>query len=99
MTTMDPNNEDSIHHVQSVLSHSETEKGGITTDITSYVSGDSEGKVEHVQFINTDEPFPESVDAPIEDRQLTVRSVLVGCILGGVVAASNIYLGLKVSYF
>ncbi|KAJ8592372.1 OPT superfamily oligopeptide transporter [Rhizopogon salebrosus TDB-379] len=98
MTTMDPNNEDSIHHVQSVLSHSETEKGGITTDITSYVSGDSEGKVEHVQFINTDEPFPESVDAPIEDRQLTVRSVLVGCILGGIVAASNIYLGLKTGW-
>lgn len=99
MTTIDPNSQDPITHVQSILYHSDLdEKNGITTDTTSCVSGDSEGgKSERVQFINTDDPFPESPDAPVEDRQLTVRAVVVGCILGGVVAASNIYLGLKVS--
>lgn len=99
MTTIDPNNKDQISHEHSLLSHSDKEKNGITTDITSCTSADAEGKLEHVQFINTDDPFPESLDAPIEDKQLTVRSVLVGCILGGIVAASNIYLGLKVSHY
>lgn len=96
MTSTDPYIQDPITHVHSILSHSEKEKSGTTT---SFVSGDSEGKSERVQFINTDDPFPESPDAPVEERQLTIRSVLVGCILGGIVAASNIYLGLKVRHY
>ncbi|KAG0709867.1 OPT oligopeptide transporter protein-domain-containing protein [Suillus ampliporus] len=62
------------------------------------MSGDSEEKLEPVRFINTDEPFLESPDAPVEEQQLTVRAVLVGCILGGIVAASNIYIGLKTGW-
>lgn len=40
-------------------------------------------------------PFPIDPNAPVEphDRILTVRAVLVGCILGGLVNASNVYLG------
>ncbi|KAF9228186.1 hypothetical protein BS17DRAFT_773220 [Gyrodon lividus] len=47
------------------------------------------------QFINTDGPFPEVPGTPVEE-QLTVRAALLGCILGAVIAASNIYLGLKI---
>ncbi|KAG1732693.1 OPT oligopeptide transporter protein-domain-containing protein [Suillus paluster] len=98
MTTVDPQDQDRVAYVQSVSSHSDKEKSAITTDIVS-VSGDSEGKLEpHVQFINTDDPFPESPDAPVEEQQLTIRAVLVGCILGGIIAASNIYLGLKTGW-
>ncbi|KIJ08733.1 hypothetical protein PAXINDRAFT_88433 [Paxillus involutus ATCC 200175] len=52
----------------------------------------------HEQFINTDDPFPEVPGAPVEEQQLTVRAVLVGCMLGAVIAASNIYLGLKTGW-
>ncbi|KAF8841628.1 OPT superfamily oligopeptide transporter [Paxillus ammoniavirescens] len=52
----------------------------------------------HEQFINTDDPFPEVPGAPVEGQQLTIRAVLVGCMLGAVIAASNIYLGLKTGW-
>lgn len=41
------------------------------------------------------DPFPIDPHAPIEDYALTVRAIVVGCCLGSVVGASNIYLGLK----
>ncbi|KAG0694195.1 OPT oligopeptide transporter protein-domain-containing protein [Suillus ampliporus] len=97
MTTITPQYQDQLAYVHSVSSHSDKEKSAITTDIIS-VSGDSEGKLEPVRFINTDEPFLESPDAPVEEQQLTVRAVLVGCILGGIIAASNIYIGLKTGW-
>ncbi|KAH7928026.1 PMSR-domain-containing protein [Leucogyrophana mollusca] len=59
---------------------------------------DDQGEDEDNQFINTDDPFPEVPNSPVEDNQLTVRAVLVGCILGAVIAASNIYLGLKTGW-
>ena len=42
-------------------------------------------------------PFPDDPDIPHETHSqiLTVRAVLTGCILGGLVNASNVYLGLK----
>ncbi|KAG1733721.1 hypothetical protein EDB19DRAFT_1830851 [Suillus lakei] len=97
MATAAPQDQDQIAYVQSVSSYSEKEKSAITTEITS-VSGDSGGLEVHVQSINTDDPFPEVPDAPVEHQQLTVRAVLVGCILGGIIAASNIYLGLKTGW-
>ncbi|KAG1821376.1 OPT oligopeptide transporter protein-domain-containing protein [Suillus variegatus] len=96
MATAAPQDQDQIAYVHSVSSYSE-EKKAITAEIKS-VSGDSEGSEPHVQFINTDDPFPELPDAPVEEQQLTVRAVLVGCILGGIIAASNIYLGLKTGW-
>jgi hypothetical protein len=48
------------------------------------------------RVINTDDPFPLDPDAPVEERQLTIRALLVGCLLGAVISASNVYLGLKV---
>ncbi|KAF5368921.1 hypothetical protein D9758_002936 [Tetrapyrgos nigripes] len=43
-------------------------------------------------------PFPVDPLAPVETHQLTVRAVFVGCVLGAIVGASNIYLGLKTGF-
>jgi uncharacterized oligopeptide transporter (OPT) family protein len=45
--------------------------------------------------IPSSKPFPVDPNDPEEVHQLTVRAILVGCALGAVVGASNIYLGLK----
>ncbi|KAG1800107.1 OPT oligopeptide transporter protein-domain-containing protein [Suillus subaureus] len=82
MATAASQDQDRLPYVQSLSSHSEKEKSAVTADITSV----------------TDDPFPEDPDAPVEDQQLTVRAVVVGCILGAIIAASNIYLGLKTGW-
>ncbi|KAF8893198.1 oligopeptide transporter [Gymnopilus junonius] len=43
-------------------------------------------------------PFPVDPDEIEETHQLTFRAILVGCALGAVVGASNIYLGLKTGF-
>lgn len=43
-------------------------------------------------------PFPIRPDDIHEDHQLTFRAVFVGCVLGAIVGASNIYLGLKTGF-
>lgn len=43
-------------------------------------------------------PFPPLENVPIETTQLTIRAILIGCALGAVVSASNIYLGLKTGW-
>ncbi|EIW63154.1 OPT oligopeptide transporter [Trametes versicolor FP-101664 SS1] len=43
-------------------------------------------------------PFPRDPDEMVETHQLTIRAVFVGCCLGAVVGASNIYLGLKTGF-
>ena len=48
-----------------------------------------------IRLINDGNPFPEDPNAPEETAQLTVRAVLIGSILGLIVGASNVYLGLK----
>jgi len=49
-------------------------------------------------FILSSKPFPIDPNEPEETHQLTVRAVFVGCCLGAVVGASNIYLGLKTGF-
>lgn len=63
------------------------------------------GKAEHGgddEFDHTapdiTKPFPLDPDEPEETHQLTIRAVFVGCCLGAVVGASNIYLGLKTGF-
>lgn len=63
-------------------------------DIDSIEQQDS-GSLSH-QAINTNDPFPIDPDAPVEENQFTFRATIVGCALGAVIAASNVYLGLKV---
>ncbi|KAG6895581.1 hypothetical protein C0992_000543, partial [Termitomyces sp. T32_za158] len=48
--------------------------------------------------IPSSRPFPVDPDEMEETHQLTVRAVFVGCVLGAVVGASNIYLGLKTGF-
>ncbi len=48
-----------------------------------------------IRLVNDGNPFPPDPTAPEETTQLTVRAVLVGSLLGLIVGASNIYLGLK----
>ncbi|KAI0356330.1 OPT oligopeptide transporter [Trametes cingulata] len=43
-------------------------------------------------------PFPRDPDEMVETHQLTLRAIVVGCALGAVVGASNIYLGLKTGF-
>jgi len=43
-------------------------------------------------------PFPPLHGIPEEDQQITFRALLLGCCLGAIVSASNIYLGLKTGW-
>jgi len=47
---------------------------------------------------NVVDPFPIDPDVPEETHQLTFRAIFVGCVLGAIVGASNIYLGLKTGF-
>lgn len=49
-------------------------------------------------LINDGNPFPPMVGEIEETSQLTVRAVVVGSLLGLIVGASNIYLGLKTGF-
>ena len=49
-------------------------------------------------LLSHEEQFPIDPTAPEEIQQFTIRATLVGCILGGVIAASNVYLGLKTGW-
>ncbi|KAI4528915.1 OPT oligopeptide transporter protein-domain-containing protein [Schizophyllum commune] len=55
-------------------------------------------KVETFDDQDVTRPFPIMPDVPEETHQLTFRAVLVGCCLGAVVGASNLYLGLKTGF-
>lgn len=46
-------------------------------------------------LVNDGNPFPPMVGEIEETTQLTVRAIIVGSLLGLIVGASNIYLGLK----
>ena len=44
-------------------------------------------------------PLPDlSAEMPVEHQALTFRAIIVGCALGTVVQASNLYLGLKTGF-
>lgn len=43
-------------------------------------------------------PFPVDADELEEPQQFTFRAVFVGCVLGAVISASNVYLGLKTGW-
>lgn len=49
-------------------------------------------------LLSHEDQFPIDPNEEPETQQFTIRAVLVGCILGGVIAASNVYLGLKTGW-
>jgi hypothetical protein len=68
-----------------------------TFDLTSDLDPDVS-----VQPLNprdtANEPFEQDESLPREQTQLTWRAVLIGSLLGLIVGASNIYLGLKTGF-
>ena len=52
-----------------------------------------------IALVNDGNPFPDDPNAPEETSQLTVRAIAVGSLLGLIVGASNVYLGLKTGMY
>lgn len=92
----------SLRDRKSTSSSSANEKERKSADIEMVFVDQPEDEGEELtgasRTINTDDPFPIDPDAPVEERQFTLRAVLVGCGLGAIISASNIYLGLKVRF-
>ncbi|KAG8821599.1 hypothetical protein FRC17_009780 [Serendipita sp. 399] len=59
---------------------------------------DEKPKFEESYDPNVRDPFPIDESMPEETHQLTLRALVVGALLGCVVGASNIYLGLKTGF-
>ncbi|CAE6468068.1 unnamed protein product [Rhizoctonia solani] len=53
---------------------------------------------DQLAIVNDGTPFPVDPNLPVETSQLTWRAVIVGSLLGLIVGASNIYLGLKTGF-
>ncbi|KAH7882089.1 OPT oligopeptide transporter protein-domain-containing protein [Phlebopus sp. FC_14] len=79
-------------------SYSGDEKAGMAVDVVSAEQQDGGETTAGPRTINTDDPFPIDPDAPVEEQQFTLRAIVVGCSLGAVIAASNVYLGLKTGW-
>ncbi|KAJ8592368.1 OPT superfamily oligopeptide transporter [Rhizopogon salebrosus TDB-379] len=77
--------------------YSSSDEDAVDVELNSQDDSDGES-VAGGRFINTDDPFPIDPSAPLEERQLTIRALVVGCLLGAVIAASNVYLGLKTGW-
>ncbi|KTW25666.1 hypothetical protein T552_03526 [Pneumocystis carinii B80] len=72
---------------------------GTYTDEKVQVPEGFEGDMFSLTYdIREGNPFPENPDAPKELHQLTIRALVVGSLLGSIVASSNIYLGLKTGF-
>jgi OPT family oligopeptide transporter len=78
------------HSDASELEHGSIEKGmNEKEDYIDEASG---------QYISPLDPFPIEEGEIVEEHQVTLRAIIVGCALGAVVGASNIYLGLKTGF-
>lgn len=68
--------------------HSESNDPSLTTGKgeVEVIAADSDQ--DHI-LLSHEEQFPEDPDGEVETQQFTSRAVLVGCILGGVIAASK----------
>jgi hypothetical protein len=59
-------------------------------DVKDEVKAEGEEEDAHIDLYR---PLPMDPGLPVEEHILTFRSIVVGCILGGVTNASNLYLG------
>lgn len=64
-----------------------------TNDVEKSSVAEEDGEILDNKF-----PFPPLKGTPEETQQLTVRAIVIGCCLGAIVSASNIYLGLKTGW-
>ena len=81
-------------------SSSGNEKGrmSVVVEVASVDQAEDEGYefTGTLHTINTDDPFPIDPHSSLEERQSTIRAILVGCLLGAVIATRNVHLRLKV---
>lgn len=77
------------HHQEPYAENKPYDEKADIKDETESIDGHDE--LETDPFV----PFPIDPLAPVETHNqiLTVRAIVVGCILGGLVNASNVYLG------
>lgn len=59
---------------------------------------DEKPEEEDHEILDHNYPFPPLKGIPSEEQQLTFRAIIIGSLLGAVVSASNIYLGLKTGW-
>ena len=72
--------------------HEKSDKYDSDDPSTSVENGDVcpvESDKDDTGFLSHEEQFPEDPNAEPETQQFTARAVIVGCILGGVIAASK----------
>lgn len=72
--------------------HEKPDKYDSDDPSTSVENGDVhplESDKDDTGFLSHEEQFPEDPSAELETQQFTARAVIVGCILGGVIAASK----------
>ena len=50
------------------------------------------------QNLVPEEPATQLYFPPQNERQLTIRAILVGCLVGSIVSCTNIYIGLKIGW-
>jgi hypothetical protein len=63
------------------------------------IDNDRERELEEMHAVLDNKfPFPKLHGIPDQEQQITFRAILLGCCLGAVVSASNIYLGLKTGW-
>jgi len=70
---------------------------GVIAHVSDDVPEDLKAEIE-ATHMDPYTPFPLDPLQPVETRILTVRAVVVGCMLGALVNASNLYLGLKTGW-
>ncbi|KAF8342899.1 oligopeptide transporter [Cantharellus anzutake] len=77
--------------------HALSEKGG-NIETPDSEDNDTTEPSSDVHGITPGDPFPENPLIPHEEHTLTIRALVVGIVLGAIVGASNIYLGLKTGF-
>ncbi|KAB2580544.1 putative oligopeptide transporter [Lasiodiplodia theobromae] len=98
--SVDRSAEEGMAHVQSA-SFDEKKSYQPPDDVVApdYKAGSIEVDEKEVEVDHLPDPFVPFDNLPEErDRVLTIRAVIMGCICGALVNASNIYLGLKTGW-
>ncbi|CED85432.1 Oligopeptide transporter, OPT superfamily [Phaffia rhodozyma] len=83
---------DSNEYVEKKEDYSEDKVHPVDNDVFSLKEG------QNIVLLNDGNPFPVDPNAPVEGQTLTFRAVFVGTVLGFIVGASNVYLGLKTGF-
>ena len=89
-----PREDTTLEEAEKIASNDQEKETMKAADSDS-VHSDSSDVVEMDPFV----PFPIDPDMPVEEHILTFRAIFIGCLLGALVNASNVYLGMFLSSF